>query len=1056
MNARGESQKEASNKISQSNVSKTRNTGKARNIAPLFITVEDIASNRRKPPIKLTKTTLHFATWNVTSLVSNSSKLYQLTKTLNEYKLDICGLTETHMPTSGETFLDNGFVLLNSGSGKNKVNGVGLVIAQRVKTSLISYTPWSDRIISARFFGKKVNITCVVAYAPTEVSQTGVKDKFYRDLHSVQKQLPQNDVHILLGDFNARVGSDTDAWKDVIGKHSLHQIANENGTRLLEFCALNEYVIGGTLFAHKDIHKVTWTSPKGDTHTQIDHVCINKRWKRSLLDVRGFRGADINSTHNLVRAKFTLKLSSKRKEKMVPQPNIELLRSGLKLKEYQESLKEKPINIDKDTSLEDDWNAVVSLFQDVSFNVLGKMAPKPKDKRLSKETTELIEKRNNLKKQRPTIATRKDYSAMNKKVKNSVKRDDNKWAEDMASKLQSAAAKGNQRDVWSIVNVLSGKNRQKATSAVRDKNGAFITDPEKKLARWKEHFQELGNPLVVNDDISDSTDDASSDVYFPRLPLYPPTKNEILKGLGKLKNYKAAGCDNILNEQLKYGQHATVEILQPVFEKVWNQEKVPEDWLRGIIVKVGKKGDTSICGNNRGITLRCVASKLFQIIVMNRMSDGIETLLRDNQCGFRRNRSCDDQLFALRIIMDRVIEYNLPLVMNFIDFKAAFDCVNRNYIWAAMKHYGIPEKYINIFKSFYINTQCAVKIDKQLTDWFCINSGTGQGDIHSPSIFNIVINWVLERAINEKEISKGLTLQKRLSSRKPAKHVTDADYADDIVVLDDNECGLQETTNKIAELGKEAGLYIGVSKTKCMLVGKFHTQRPYQSHETLQLNVYGEEIDQVNYFIYLGSTIASDGTINKEIDVRIGKASSTLNRLNNIWSNKGIKLKNKICIYESAVLTVLLYGCISWALTKQQLSRLEGFHHTCLRRILKIRWFQYTPNRDIRAISGCKKICGMISAARLRYFGHVARMDATERIQRYLVEWIPRHGRRNAGRPRCSLIQCITEDLRKFTNDPDCTISDGLKLAQNRQFWKEMIRNGINNINSEQADPPSG
>lgn len=73
-------------------------------------------------------------------------------------------------------------------------------------------------------------------------------------------------------------------------------------------CEETDFVIGGSLFAHKTIHKLTWTSPDGHTKSQIDHIMINSKWRHSLQDVRAMRHADIGSDHNLVTAKIWLKL----------------------------------------------------------------------------------------------------------------------------------------------------------------------------------------------------------------------------------------------------------------------------------------------------------------------------------------------------------------------------------------------------------------------------------------------------------------------------------------------------------------------------------------------------------------------------------------------------------------------------------------------------------------------------------------------------------------------------------------------------------------------------
>jgi hypothetical protein len=110
----------------------------------------------------------------------------------------------------------------------------------------------------------------------------------------------------------------------------------------------------------------------------------------------------------------------------------------------------------------------------------------------------------------------------------------------------------------------------------------------------------------------------------------------------KLKNYKSPGVDGITSEQLKYREVGLVE-----------------NWSKGVIVVIGKKGDTSHCSNNRGITLRSTTSKLLQIIPLQRLSNGLEQLLRENQCGFRQNVSCIDQIYSLCCIIHNCIEFNI-------------------------------------------------------------------------------------------------------------------------------------------------------------------------------------------------------------------------------------------------------------------------------------------------------------------------------------------------------------------------------------------------------------
>ena len=185
-------------------------------------------------------------------------------------------------------------------------------------------------------------------------------------------------------------------------------------------------------------------------------------------------------------------------------------------------------------------------------------------------------------------------------------------------------------------------------------------------------------------------------------------------------------------------------------------KSLPSDWLKGIVTIVPKKGDLLHCNNNRGITLRSTASKLYQIILLRRMNDGLERLLRENQCGFRKNRSCVDQIYTLRSIIHNFTDYNLPLYINFVDFKSAFDCINREFIWKALDHYGLPSKYIRIVQAFFDGTASAVRVNGELTDWFDVGSGTGQGYIQGPPMFNVVVNLATYMAEVNKELSKGL------------------------------------------------------------------------------------------------------------------------------------------------------------------------------------------------------------------------------------------------------------------------------------------------------------
>ena len=116
-----------------------------------------------------------------------------------------------------------------------------------------------------------------------------------------------------------------------------------------------------------------------------------------------------------------------------------------------------------------------------------------------------------------------------------------------------------------------------------------------------------------------------------------------------------------------------------------------------------------------------------------------------------KNRQDSDQedhvvikFFVLRSILEECLEWNTPLIINFIDFQKVFDSIHRPTLWNILKEYGVPEKYVNIIKILYENSKCVVKVNNSLTDWFFIKTGVRQGCILSPLLFGITIDWVMK------------------------------------------------------------------------------------------------------------------------------------------------------------------------------------------------------------------------------------------------------------------------------------------------------------------------
>ena len=103
-----------------------------------------------------------------------------------------------------------------------------------------------------------------------------------------------------------------------------------------------------------------------------------------------------------------------------------------------------------------------------------------------------------------------------------------------------------------------------------------------------------------------------------------------------------------------------------------------------------------------------IASKVLNRIVLDRMKLALDSLLRDEKAGFRRDRSCTYQRATLRIIIKQSLEWNSGLYLAFIDFEKAFDSVDRDAMWQILQHYGVPRKIINIIRCLYSGFKCLV------------------------------------------------------------------------------------------------------------------------------------------------------------------------------------------------------------------------------------------------------------------------------------------------------------------------------------------------------------
>ena len=632
----------------------------------------DKSATGSRPEIRMQSEETTIGTWNIRTL--NSGRIHEITHELERYKWDIIGLCEVRWKNFGETVTKEGHKLWFSGDENKHQHGVGILVNKSKINCVISCTPISSRLMSIRIAAKPQNITIFQVYAPTTDYSDESVEEFYEELEEAIKKIPKKDFLIVQGDWNAKVGTDAYShWSGTVGQFGVGD-TNDRGTRLLEFARSQKLTIANTLYPHKMSRRTTWHSPNGEVHNQIDYILTPCRFKSSIntAQTRSFPGADVGSDHDLVLTTLRLKLKSKKKEKS---PRIKFDLEKLKDPEIMEVFQAKIggrfaalnfIHEDID-SITESFNAAV---EETATEVLGKLRKKNKPW-ITDEILDLCDERRELKSKRFENKENKAcYSEINRKIRKEMTKAEEQWLIEQCETVEKEFNRGNSKEAYSTIKKIT-KVEQPRTSVIEDKEGNVLTESSAVLNRWTEYCKELYNhKLNVNKDDLKKTEKRLSNSENTQI-----LREEVEEAVKKMKNGKSPGVDNIPGELIKNGGEAMIDALTVICQRIWTTKEWPNKWTQSIMIPLPKKGNLKKCQNYRTISLISHASKVMLRIVMNRLKTKAEEILSEEQAGFRPGRSTVEQIFNIRLLIEKHLDHQEPLYHNFIDFKKAFDRV---------------------------------------------------------------------------------------------------------------------------------------------------------------------------------------------------------------------------------------------------------------------------------------------------------------------------------------------------------------------------------------------
>ena len=1030
----------------------------------LTATSGSLSSSGRNTNINnINKTKLKLANWNVRTLLDGGDRPERRTaivaQQLAAYDIDIAALSETRLSGEGSlTEVGQGYTYFWRGvpEGQPRVHGVGLAIRNKIVNSLTELpVGHSERLMSVRVpLARSKYMTIISAYAPTLQAEEEVKDQFYCALTQLLQRVHREDKLWILGDFNARVGTDADVWPGVLGHHGIGNM-NSNGLRLLTFCSEFDLTITNTHFQRKNIHKNTWKHPGSGHGHMIDHVITRKDDMSECLSSRSMRGAQCNTDHMMQRVIIvaTVRPPVRKTGMRAKRLNTALLKNEQKVLELKHSisgiLAQPESTRMNQQDVTEEWASLSKRLYDTSVEQLGFQKKRHQDwfDENEEEIANTIAEKNKAHNKylcRPTRANKQKWKEMQQRVQRVTRELKDKWWENNAREIQRCADEGRIQAFYESIKKVSGPVSS-SICPIKDTDGTLLKDNDKILKRWAEYYSSLLN--------SSNPTDQSILEELPQLPTVyemdvPPTLEEVKRAIDSLKNGKAPGPDGIPAEIYKCGDEDLCHALLSIFLRCWQTGEVPKQWLHAVVSTLyKKKGEKSMCSNYRGLSLLDVAGKIFAKIMATRFNHNIaEKILPDSQCGFRADRSTSDMIFVCRQLLEKGREQCQPLSFAFIDLKKAFDTVNRELLFSVLERFGCPPISLILLKALHCGNTAAVRVGGQVSNQFQVTMGVKQGCVLAPVLFNVfllAVTLLTSRHSETLERSPGIRLRyrcdggafnlQRLKSTRNAKSLTvrDMQYADDAAIVAGCAVELQGELSETDAQFSRMGLMMNTDKTEVM-----HKQ--HNADNAQPISIRNNVLNEAQDFTYLGSIISNNCTLDREINNRISRASAAFGQLSvRVYLNRNLKLSTKIKVYQAIVISILLYGSETWTLYSKQLKLLNTFHLRCLRRILRITWRDRVPNNVVLSRCGCNSIHSIVAERMLRWAGHMQRMP-DERLPKAVFYSEMAEGTRPVGRPKKRYKDHLKETLKKCNIDP----TNFEQLANDRSAWRTAVLHG--------------
>ena len=410
------------------------------------------------------------------------------------------------------------------------------------------------------------------------------------------------------------------------------------------------------------------------------------------------------------------------------------------------------------------------------------------------------------------------------------------------------------------------------------------------------------------------------------------TREEIINGIDKLKKGKAGGVDDVSAELLQLCKGKIIEFLFKLFNNMFTIGYFPLRWAVAIVVPLHKKGDVNKPDNYRGISLLSITSKIFTGILNRRLYSWSEENEKINveQAGFRRSHSTIDHIFTLHSMISNCLygRRRSKFYVCFVDFKKAFDTINRDRLWEVLERHGVTNKMLEMIKAIYSKVTAVIRYGSEVSGEINCPLGVRQGCLLSPLLFTLLISELAQEIASEGRHG--------YQFNPGAIELFTLLFADDIALMATTPMGLQTQIDNLRRGAERLGLVVNLEKTKVMVFRKGgFLGRLEQWH-------YGEErIEVVNKYKYLGYTLTTKLSVDIALAEYAGKAKGRIVSIFRALYKLGkIDMGVFFRLFDSQVKPILLYGAEIWGMKTRDI--IEKVHLYACKKLLGVS--AKTPN----------------------------------------------------------------------------------------------------------------